>query len=286
MRFGFVDEHKDVWPISVMCRVMEVSVSGYYAWRSRPESARATADRSLLGEILRIHESSGGAYGAPRVHAVLRSLGRAVGRNRVARLMRKAGLRGLAALPRRVRTTDSRHGYPIAPNRIGRDFTAAAPNQVWLGDLTYVRTGEGWLFLAAILDLHTRKIVGWSMRETLHAEIAVEALEMAVRRQRPAPGLICHTDRGIQYACEDYRKALAKAKITPSMSRKGDCLDNAPMESFFGSMKTERVHHRVYATRIQARQDLFAWIEGWYNPHRLHSALGYRSPATVERMAA
>jgi transposase InsO family protein len=265
---------------------MGVSQSGYYAWRSRPESERDKSNRSLLEDIRRIHAESGGAYGAPRVHAVLRNLGRAVGLNRVARLMRRAGLRGLAALPRRVRTTDSRHGYPIAPNRLGRDFTAAAPNQVWLGDLTYIRTGEGWLFLAAVLDLHTRKIVGWSMRETLHAEIAVEALEMAVRRQRPAPGLICHTDRGVQYACEDYRKALAKAKITQSMSRKGDCLDNAPMQSFFGSLKTERVHYRIYATRDEARRDLFAWIEGWYNTHRLHSALGYRSPAAMERMAA
>lgn len=286
MKFGFVDEHRGRWPVAALCRVLGVSVSGYYAWRSRPESARARADRSLLGDIHQIHADSGGAYGAPRVHAVLRSMGQAVGRNRVARLMRGAGLRGLAALPRRVRTTDSRHGYPIAPNRLERDFTAARPNQIWLGDLTYVRTGEGWLFLAAVLDLHTRKIVGWSMRETLHAKIAIEALEMAVRRQRPAPGLICHTDRGIQYACEDYRKALAAAKITPSMSRRGDCLDNAPMESFFGSLKTERVHHRTYATRDEARRDLFAWIEGWYNTHRLHSALGYRSPAAMERMAA
>ena len=169
-----------------------------HAWRSRPESRRSIQNRGLLDAIHVVHAESGGTYGAPRVHAVLRALGRRVGRHRVARLMRRAGLRGLAALPRRVRTTDSRHGYPIAPNRLGRHFEAAAPNQVWLGDLTYVRTGEGWLFLAAVLDLHTRKIVGWAMRETLHAEIAVEALEMAIRRQRPAPGLICHTDRGIQ----------------------------------------------------------------------------------------
>ena len=286
MRFGFVDEHRDVWPVRMMCRVLEVSVSGYYAWRSRPESARSQANRALLEDIRLAHAESGGAYGAPRVHAVLRGHGRRVGRHRVARLMRCAGLRGLAALPRRVRTTDSRHGHPIAPNRLGRNFEAARPNQVWLGDLTYVRTGEGWLYLAAVLDLHTRKIVGWSMRETLHAEIALEALDMAIRRQRPAPGLICHTDRGIQYACEPYREALAAAKITPSMSRKGSCLDNAPMESFFHSLKVERVHHRVYATRAEARRDLFAWIEGFYNTHRLHSALGYRSPAAVERMAA
>ena len=198
MRFGFVDEHRDVWPIAVMCRVLGVSVSGYYAWRSRPESARGRANRALLDVVRVVHAESGGTYGAPRVHAALQALGRRVGRHRVARLMRRAGLRGLAALPRRMRTTDSRHDHPIAPNRLGRSFEAARPNQVWLGDLTYVRTGKGWLFLAAVLDLHTRKIVGWSMRETLHAEIALEALEMAVRRQRPAPSLICHTDRGVQ----------------------------------------------------------------------------------------
>ena len=175
--------------------------------------------------------------------------------------MRLAGLRGLVAIPRRVRTTDSRHDYPIAPSRLRRNFTATAPNQVWLADLTYIRTGEGWLFLAALIDMHTRKVVGWSMRETLHASIALEDLDMAIRRQRPAPGLIQHSDRGIQYAADEYRQALAAAKITPSMSRKGNCLDNAPMESFFHTLKVERVHHRVYATRHEARRDLFAYIE-------------------------
>ena len=191
-----------------------------------------------------------------------------------------------APLPRRARTTNSRHGYPIAPNRLARNFEAAAPNQVWLADLTYSPTGEGWLYLAAILDLHTRKIVGWSMRQTLHTEIALDALNMAVERQRPAPGLIHHSDRGIQYAAEAYRSALARSGITPSMSRKGDCWDNAPMESFFHTLKTERVHHRVYATRDQARRDLFGYIEGFYNPRRLHSALGYISPVEAERRAA
>ena len=201
--FRFADEHRGTWPVALMCSVMGVFQSGYCAWRSRPESERDKANRSLLEGIRRIHAESGGAYGAPQVHAVLRSLGQIVGRNRVARLMRCAGLRGLAALPCRVRTTDSRNGYSIAPNRLARDFTTARPNQIWLGDLIYVRTGEGWLSLAAVLDLHTRKIVGWSMRETLHAEIAVGTLEMAIRRQKPVPGLICHTDRGIQYARED-----------------------------------------------------------------------------------
>ena len=286
MIYRFVDEHRGAWPVRVMCRVLGVSASGYYAWRTRGESPRAKANHALLGIIRALHAESGGAYGAPRVHAVLRSYGRRIGRHRIARLMRGAGLRGLAAIPRRVRTTDSRHDHPIAPNRLRRNFTATAPNQVWLADLTYIRTGEGWLFLAALIDMHTRKVVGWAVRETLHADIALEALAMAVERQRPAPGLIHHSDRGVQYAADDYRKALSAARITPSMSRKGNCLDNAPMESFFHTLKVERIHHRVYATRAEARRDLFAYIEGFYNSRRLHSAIGYRSPADMERMAA
>lgn len=223
MKFGFVDEHRAVWPVRVMCAALGLSASGYYAWRTRPESRRAASNRALLDDIRLIHAESSGTYGSPRVHAVLRGHGRRVSRSRIERLMRRAGLRGLAALPRRARTTDSRHGYPIAPNRLARNFEAAAPNQVWLADLTYIPTGEGWLYLAAILDMHTRKIVGWSMRETLHTEIALDALNMAVERQRPAPGLIHHSDRGIQYAAEAYRAALAHSGISPSMSRKGDC---------------------------------------------------------------
>lgn len=185
MKFGFVDGHRQVWPVRVMCAVLGLSSSGYYAWRGRPESPRSVANRELTENIRLIHAESSGCYGSPRVHATLRRHGRRVGRSRVERLMRRAGLRGLAALPRRARTTNSRHGYPIAPNRLARNFEAAAPNQVWLADLTYIPTGEGWLYLAAILDMHTRKIVGWSMRQTLHTEIALDALNMAVERQRP-----------------------------------------------------------------------------------------------------
>jgi transposase InsO family protein len=286
MKFGFVDEHRNVWPVRVMCAALDLSASGYYAWRSRPESRRSCNNRALLEDIRLIHDESSGTYGSPRVHAALRSHGRRIGRCRIERLMRHAGLRGLAALPRRTRTTDSRHTYPIAPNRLCRNFVAGRPGQVWLADLTYIPTGEGWLYLAAVLDLYTRKIVGWSMRETLRTEIALEALTMAIERQRPAPGLIHHSDRGIQYAAEAYRQALGRSGITPSMSRKGDCLDNAPMESFFHTLKTERVHHRIYTTRADARRDLFHYIEGFYNSRRLHSALGYVSPADAERMVA
>ena len=186
MKFGFVDEHRKVWPVRVMCKTLGLSAIGYYAWRGRPESRRAAANRALLDDIRLIYAESSGTYGAPRVHAIFRGHGRRVGRCRIERLMRRAGLRGLAALPRRTRTTDSRHGYPIAPNRLGRNFTAQAPNQVWLADLTYIPTGEGWLYLAAILDMHTRKIVGWSMRQTLHTKIALDTLNMAVDRRRPA----------------------------------------------------------------------------------------------------
>jgi len=286
VKFGFVDEHRLVWPVTVMCKVLGLSTSGYYAWRARPESPRAAANRALLDDIARIHAGSHGTYGSPRIHAVLRGHGRRAGRSRIERLMRHVGIRGLAALPRRARTTDSRHDYPIAPNRLARNFQAARPNQVWLADLTYIPTAEGWLYLAAILDMHTRKIVGWSMRQTLHAEIAIDALNMAIERQRPPPGLIHHSDRGIQYAAGSYRQVLAQSGISPSMSRKGNCWDNAPMESFFHTLKSERVHHRVYATRDQARRDLFQYIEGFYNPHRLHSALGYLSPEEMERRAA
>lgn len=268
-----------------MCRVFRVSEAGYYAWRARPESPRAAENRALLDDIREVHTASQGRYGSPRVHATLRGRGRRVGRGRVERLMRVHGVRGLVAKPRRVQTTNSRHAFPVAPNLLDRQFTASRPNQVWRADLTYIPTGEGWLYMAAIMDLHTRKIVGWSMRDHLRAELATAALTMAIQRQRPAPGLIQHSDRGIQYACTDYQEALQAAGITPSMSRRGNALDNAPMESFFHTLKTELVHHRAYATHDEARRDLFAYVEGFYNRKRLHSGLGYKTPDETERRA-
>ena len=196
--------------------------------------------------------------------------------------MRRAGLEGSGGVaPHAVRTTDSRHAFPIAPNRLRQNFVAARPIKVWLADLTYVPTGEGWLFLAAIIDMATRKVALWAMPETLHAEIAIDALRMAIERQRPPPGLIHHSDRGVQYAADSSRQVLAAARITPSMSRKGNCQGNAPMESFFHTLKVKRVHHQIYPTRDAARRDLFGYIEGFYNSRRIHSALGYRSPAEV-----
>ena len=286
MKFGFVNEHRAVWPVRVMCTALGLSSSGYNAWRARPESSRAQASRALTDDIRLIHAQSSGTYGAPRIRAVLRGHGRRVGRSRVERLMRAAGIRGLAAVPRRTRTTDSRHTYPIAPNRLARNFTTSAPNQIWLADLTDIPTGEGWLTRAGVHDMHTRKLVGWSMRETLHTQIALEALAMALARQRPPPGLIHHPDRSIQSAAEACRRALATAGITPSMSRKGECWDNPSMESFFHTLKAERIHHRLYATRAEARWDLLGYIEGFYNSHRLHAVVSFISPAAMERRAA
>ena len=287
MRFRVVEDCRGSWPVQALCSVLGISTAGYYAWRARPDSKRAVEDRALLADIRQVHANSGGRYGSPRVHATLRAQGGKAGRGRVERLMRHHGVRGLVALRRRVQTTDSRHAFPVAPNLLERQFSATnRPNQVWLADLTYIATGEGWLYMAAIMDLHTRKIVGWSMRDHLKAELATSALMMAIQRQRPSAGLIQHSDRGIQYACGDYQAALTKAGIIPSMSRRANPLDNAPMESFFHTLKTELVHHRTYAARDEAKRDLFSYVEGFYNHQRLHSALDYRTPDQAERQAA
>jgi putative transposase len=286
MSFRFIEDHRGAYPVRVMCAVLEVSSAGYYAWRSRPQSARSRANGQLVASIRQIHQDSGRRYGSPRVHAVLQAQGRGTSRGRIERLMRRHGIRAIMTPPRRARTTDSRHALPIARNLINRDFTAATPNRVWLADITYIPTGEGWLYLAAIMDLYSRKIVGWAMRDHLHTELASAALAMAIRRQRPPAGLIHHSDRGVHYASNDYRAALADAGCIASMSRRADCYDNAPMESFFHTLKTELVHHSDYATREQAQRDIFAFIEGFYNRTRLHSAIGYISPIQMELNAA
>jgi putative transposase len=286
MSFRLIEDHRHAYPVRVLCAVLEVSPAGYYAWRARSPSARSSANAELVAAIRRVHHDSAGRYGSPRVHAALRTQGRGTSRGRIERLMRRHGIRAIMAPPRRVRTTDSRHELPIAPNVLARDFTAAAPNRVWLADITYIPTDEGWLYLAAVMDLYSRKIVGWAMRDHLRTELAATALMMAVQRQRPAAGLIHHSDRGVQYASYDYRAALNAAGMTASMSRKADCFDNAPMESFFHTLKTELVHHRQYATRADARRDIFAFIEGFYNRTRLHSAIGYISPIEMEQTAA
>ncbi len=286
MSFNFIRDHSGRWPIRLMCRVLEVSASGYYAWRSRPESARSVANRKLLIDIRRLHAEHHGRYGSPRVHAALRAEGRTVSCGRVERLMRRHGIRALAGRRFRPCTTDSCHYLPVAPNLLQQEFVAATPNRVWLADITYIATGEGWLYLAAVLDLATRKIVGWAMRDHMRTELPLAALMMAAQRQRPAEGLICHSDRGSQYASEAYGKQLVGMKAKPSMSRTACCYDNAPMESFFHTLKVELVHQRRWATHEEARRDLFAYIEGYYNRRRIHSALGYRTPEQAERQMA
>jgi transposase InsO family protein len=273
----FIQENVADFPVQILCEVLGVSRSGYYAWARRAESARIAADRALSAEIQAAHRASRGRYGSPRVHAELCARGRKVSRKRVARLMRGMGL--AARRKRRFRrTTDSRHGFPIAPNLLARDFTAQAPDRVWLADITYIWTAEGWLYLAAVLDLYTRKVVGWAMAEHLGHELALAALDMAIASQRPSPGLVHHADRGVQYAAHRYRARLRHHGMLCSMSRKGDCWDNAPMESFFATLKRELVEGAEYATRDDARADVFVYLEGFYNQRRLHSSLGYLTP--------
>ena len=283
MKFRFIEQERVAFPVTRLCEVLSVSPAGFYAWRRRPPSARATADAQLVVEIKQVHEQSERRYGSPRVFRELRDRGRDVGRRRVVRLMRQHGI--VAKRRRRFRkTTDSEHALPVAPNVLERRFEVDAPNKVWVTDITYVWTREGWLYLAAILDLYSRAVVGWAMSESLSREIALRALDMALRSRRPLPGLVHHSDRGSQYASADYQRELAAHGIICSMSRKGDCWDNAVAESFFATLKTELVHEADFATRAQARSALFDFIEGFYNRRRRHSFLGYLCPMDFEKM--
>ena len=285
MRFRFIEDHREVFLVRVMCAVLTVSTSGYYAWRHRPESVRAQSNRVLAEDIRRVHVASRRRYGSPRVHAALQAEGQRVGRNRVARLMRRHGIQVRSKRRFRV-TTDSNHAFPVAPNLLDRQFTAPGANKVWLADMTYIPTGEGWLYLAVVLDLFSRKVVGWAMRETMPQELTLAALQMALTNRRPGTGLLHHSDRGSQYAAHDYRRLLAKHGMLCSMSRKGDCWDNAPMERFFGSLKTELQEDGPFETRQAARSALFEFIEGFYNRQRLHSAIGTKTPTEMEQLAA
>jgi putative transposase len=286
MSFRFIEDRRVDYPVRTMCNVLDVSRAGYYAWRSRPESARSAKNRELLQDIRQIHSDNRGRYGSPRVHVELNAQGRGVSRGRVERLMCRHGIKAITALRRRVRTTDSRHDHPIAPNLLNRNFVAAAPNRIWLADITYIDTDQGWLYLAGVMDLYTRKIVGWAMQDHMRVELPLTALRMAISAQRPGAGLIQHSDRGVQYASGDYRSLLNSAGFCASMSRKADCYDNAPMESFFHTLKTELVYHQHYATKEQAKRDIFAYIEGYYNRTRRHSSIGYISPIEMELKTA
>ena len=282
MRYAFIAAHFTQFPMRLMCRALEVSRSGYYAWRKRPASRRSMKNRLLLERIKEVHKNSRKTYGSPRVHRQLLAEGERCGRGRVERLMSANGIR--AKQKRKfVATTDSKHDLPVAENILQREFHVEEPNRVWLSDITYIPTDEGWLYLAGVLDLCSRTAVGWSMGESLETGLVLDALKMAQQRRRPGDGLIHHSDRGSQYASDDYGDLLKSYGMQMSMSRKGDCWDNAVMESFFGTLKKELVHHRKYRTRAEARQDIFEFIEVFYNRERLHSSLGYMSPAAYEK---
>jgi putative transposase len=282
VRFAFIAVEKAGFPVRLLCRVLGVSRAGFYAWHTRESPPHARADERLGLEIAAIHAESRRRYGSPRVHAELGDRGHRVGRKRVARLMRQRGLAGRRR--RRFRaTTDSRHAFPVAANVLARQFAQAAPDVAWVTDITYIATGEGWLYLAAILDLYSRVVVGWAVSERITRELTLEALDMALRRRRPLPGLLHHSDRGSQYASGDYQTVLAEHGIVGSMSRRGNCWDNAVAESFFATLKVELVPDAAWATRAVARAELFDYIEVFYNGQRRHSSLGDLSPRTFER---
>lgn len=281
MKFDFIRRHADQYPVLVMCRVLGVSRSGYYAWRRRPESRRGREDRQLKVRIRTIFHESRRTYGSPRIHRELRRRGIRCGRKRIARLMREESLRAKSRRKFKA-TTDSNHRHPVAPNRLQRRFEVPSLDTVWLSDITYISTDEGWLYLAVVMDLASRRIVGWSMKDRITSELTLAALDMAVQQRRPRSGLMHHSDRGSQYACDDYRRALEARGIQMSMSRRGNCYDNAPMESFFSSLKVELIRDRRFATRGEAQAAIFRYIEVRYNRQRLHSSLDYCSPAEYE----
>lgn len=285
MRYAVITRHRGEFQLRLMCRVLEVSPSGYYASLTRPASWHALIDEVLMAHVRIIHADSGETYGAPRVHRELQAEGLPASPKRVARLMREDGLVARPRKQRRVSTTDSNHTEPIAPNLLARQFDVhgVGLNRVWVADMTYVPTREGTLYLATVLDLGSRRCVGWAMRDTMEVELALSALQMARAARHPAPGLIHHSDRGRQYAAEAYRAELAAHGMLASMSAKGDCYDNAVAESFFSTLEFELLMQHDWHTRAEARRAIFRYLETWYNPRRRHSTLGYLSPADYEQ---
>ncbi len=277
-------EHRLQWSLRILCRALKVSRSGYYVWRQRPTSARARRRDQLRTAIREAHVRSRRTYGSPRVHAALNRRQVACCVNTVARIMREDSLRAKTRRKYKA-TTDSSHRLPVAANLLDRNFVQSRPNEAWVADITYIPTDEGWLYLATELDLYSRRIVGWAMSERMTSDLVIESLIMAVEQRRPAAGLIHHSDRGSQYASRAFQKLLAAHGVICSMSRKADVYDNAVAESFFGTLKTELVHLARYATRREARQAIFEWIEVFYNRQRLHSSLGYKSPVDFEPAA-
>ena len=281
MKFSFIHAEKAKFPVAALCRVLEVTRQGYYAFAKRPASARASNDAILRERVRTVHEESRRRYGSPRILRQLHRDGVKVGKRRVENAMRSMGL--AARIPRRFRvTTAANPKHMVEPNVLARDFTATRPDQRWVTDITYVWTDEGWCYLAVILDLFSRAVVGWALDTTISTSLPLAALDMAVRRRRPSSGLLHHSDRGCQYTSADYRNALAELGVTVSMSRKGNCWDNAVAESFFATLKTELVHPQRWTDRIELRLAVFEYIESFYNRRRLHSSIGYKTPAEVE----
>jgi transposase InsO family protein len=283
MRYGFIKGHGELFPIGRMCQVLAVSTSGYYAWLKRPVCQRAKANEALKHKIERIYQASDGTYGSPRIYHELADMGASCSENRVARLMRQHGIAAKQSKKRSIITTVRNLADPVAPNLLNRQFQAVLPNRKWLTDITYIQTEEGLLYLAAVLDLYSRKIVGWAMADHLKTPLPLAALKMALHQRQPKSGLLHHSDRGSQYTSDLYQSLLHRSRCQVSMSRTANCLDNAPMESFFGTLKTERTDHRHYRTRAEAQSDIFLYIEGFYNRRRRHSALGYVSPDQFEQ---
>ena len=282
MRYDFVEAHRGRWPVRLMCRVLAVSPGGYYGWRGRPKSERLRRHEALAVAIKAVHVEVKARYGSPRIHAELVARGQACGVKTVARVMREHGI--AAKTKRKFRcTTDSNHDRPVAENVLDRRFEPVAADRAWTADITYIATAEGWLYLAVVEDLYLRRIVGWSMGPRIDSRLVVDALEMALAGRSPGEGLVAHSDRGSQYASDHYQRLLSDLGTVCSMSRRANCWDNAPMESFFASLKKELTRSEIFATREEARSSLFEYIEVFYNRIRRHSSLGYKSPAEYER---
>ena len=281
MKYRFISANREIFRVGRMCNVLSVSRSSYYAWLKRPESSRKRENRKLAAKIKVIHGQNRKVYGSPRIHKELKDQGVSCGQNRVARVMKQEGIRSI--VPRKFKaTTDSKHNLPVAPNLLKQDFDVKEPNKVWLADITYIFTAEGWLYLASIMDLGSRRIKGWSMNNRINKELTLDALKMAICNNPETKGIIHHSDRGSQYASHEYQKLLKDNALICSMSRKGNCWDNAPMESFFHTIKTEWVYGFKYKTRQEAKVSLFDYIEIFYNRQRRHSGIQYMTPCQYE----
>jgi len=284
MRYAFIAKHRDAFPVGLMCQVLAVGKSGFYAWLKRPESPRTRENQRLVEAIKMVHHGSRQTYGSPRVHADLKAQGHACGKHRVAQLMRQYGI--VSRHKRKFKaTTNSKHSHPVAANHLNRQFTVSHPNRCWVSDMTYIPTQEGWLYLAVTLDLYHRKVVGWAMDRWMTQQLVIEAFTMAMKNGRPGRDLVHHSDQGVQYASDAFQALLKTAGTQCSMSRKGNCWDNAVAESFFHTLKVELTHARQYRTRQEARREIFEYIEVFYNRQRRHSSLGYQTPVEFEQRA-